>query len=99
MGTRRPVEDLRAATTEILLRDESLARKALREAVAGAGSPDPAGCATAFVGVSPCVSESRGYHIRTAPKPPAPGDVQTSMISIRALNRGPAGVRSAVDAP
>jgi len=77
--------------------DESLVQKAVKEAVTKAGLTKRATCHTFRHSFATHLLES-GYDIRTVQELLGHNDVKTTMIYTHVLNRGPAGVRSPVDA-
>ncbi len=77
--------------------DESLVQKAVRDAVARAGLTKRATCHTFRRSFATHLLEG-GYDIRTVQELLGHNDVKTTMIYTHVLNRGPAGVRSPVDA-
>lgn len=76
--------------------DESLVQKAVRDAVAKAGSTKRATCHTFRHTFATHLLES-GHDIRTVQELLGHSDVKTTMIYSHVLNRGPADVRSPVD--
>jgi len=77
--------------------DESLLQKAVKDAVARAGLTKRATCHTFRHSFATHLLEG-GYDIRTVQELLGHQDVKTTMIYTHVLNRGPAAVRSPIDA-
>ncbi len=77
--------------------DKSIVQRAVKEAVVRAGLTKRATCHTFRHSFAAHLLEA-GYDIRTVQELLGHKDVKTTMIYTHVLNRGPAGVRSPVDA-